>query len=307
MKLRSKIIMIIIVSLILVGCVVALLLSPIGNKIKNVIVVDNTKEEIFTAYVDINPLIKLNFKVTCNKDNNCSSPVVTDSELINEDAKTIYKDLVLKDKSLSETIELLASTVKNNNIAFKEVHIYTNYDNENEFKIESVDYEIKLDVKKDEELKQVIDELIIEEANKKTKEILVPLTYDKSLYDSGFFPTKLKPLEHEELFVTSFDILGESDNENIPSLRTRNIHVKITVSGPAEVIDTLPDKYEINDGIDSLIYAIFDTKGLGEGTYTLPLKFITSKLDDIKILTPPIKCQFDILPKEDMYLTLEAY
>ena len=265
-----------------------------------------TTENNYTAYVNINPLIKLSFKVSCQNDD-CTEPIITDTELANEDAKRVYKNLVLENKSLKESIQLLASTVKDNDIAFKEIHIYTNYDNENEFKIDSVDYEIKLDIKKDEELKQVIDSLITEDANKKTKEILVPLTYDKSLYDSGFFPTKLKPLEHEELFVTSFDILGESDNENIPSLRTRNIHVKITVSGPAEVIDTLPDKYEINDGIDSLIYAIFETKGLGEGTYTLPLKFITSKLDDVEILTPSIKCQFDILPKEDMHLTLEAY
>ena len=161
------------------------------------------------------------------------------------------------------------------------------------------------------EIIEVQETSVIEEVKEKenlvTKEILVPLTYDKSLYDNGFFPTNLKPLEHEELFVTSFNILGESDNDNIASLRTRDTYVKITVSGPAEVIDTLPDKYEINDGIDSLIYAIFDTKGLEEGTYTLPLKFITSKLDDIEILTPSIKCQFDILPKEDMYLTIEAY
>lgn len=268
---------------------------------------NNKTESTFTAYVDINPLIKLNFKVTCDKDNNCSNPLVTDSELINEDAKTIYKDLVLKDKSLSETIELLANTVKNNDITFTEIHIYSNYDNEDAFKVDSIDYEIVLDVKEDKELEQIINELIIEEANKKTKEILVPLTYPKSLYDRGLGPTNLKPLEHEELFVTEYRTIAESDNENIPSLRTPEKYVKVMVQGPAEIIDTLPDKYALNDEYEHLIYALIDATGLDKGTHTLPMEFHIMKLEDVEVITPSIKCQFEIVAKEDMPFPLEGY
>ena len=140
-----------------------------------------TTQNTYTAYVSINPLIKLTFKVSCQNDD-CTEPIITDTELINEDAKKVYKDLVLENKTLKESIELLASTVKDNDIAFKEVHIYTNYENEEEFKIDSIDYEIKLDIKKNEEFEQKIAQLITEDANKKTKEILVPISFSKQWF-----------------------------------------------------------------------------------------------------------------------------
>lgn len=257
---------------------------------------NNKTESTFTAYVDINPLIKLNFKVTCDKDNNCSNPVVTDSELINEDAKTIYKDLVLKDKSLSETIELLANTVKDNDIAFKEVHIYTNYDNENEFKIDSVDYEIKLDVKKDEELKQVIDELITEDANKKIKEILVPVTYSKYTAEHKLGINDFTPLEHEELFTR---LEYKFDEENVTAQPF--VYIKITVEGLANIIDTLPEQYIMSKESSADISGLIDTTGLDIGTYKLPIKFI-SKIDGIEILTPSIECQLKIVSWDDRHL-----
>lgn len=296
---KLAIIISIAVMIIVVASITLWLLFKDNNKVR-------TTENTYTAYVNINPLIKLSFKVSCQNDD-CTEPIITDTELVNEDAKRVYKDLVLENKSLKESIQLLANTVKDNNIAFKEVHIYTNYDNENEFKIDSVDYEIKLDIKKDEEFEQVIDQLITEDENKKTKEISVPVTYPKSLHDRGLSPTNLKPLEHEELFIRDYVIVAESDNDKIPSLRMPVTHIKITVLGPAEVIDTLPDKYALNDEHDSLIYALIDATGLDKGTHTLPMKFHTKDLDNVEVITPSIECQFEIVAKEDMPFPLEGY
>lgn len=275
----------IIISIALMVIVVASttlwLLFKDNNKVR-------TTENTYTAYVNINPLIKLSFKVSCQNDD-CTEPIITDTELVNEDAKRVYKDLVLENKSLKGSIQLLVSTVKNNDIAFNKVHIYTNYDNEDEFKIDSVDYEIKLDVKKDEELKQVIDELIIKEANKKTKEILVPVSFSKSTADNHLWVRDFIPLEYKELFTS---ISSQDKHSHTMSYN----YVKITVSGPADIIDNLPEKYIISEELygTSYIYGAVDTTGLEVGTYDLILKFY-SGIDDVEVLTPNIKCQLRIV------------
>lgn len=253
-----------------------------------------TTENTYTAYVNINPLIKLSFKVSCQNDD-CTEPIITDTELVNEDAKRVYKDLVLENKTLKESIGLLASTVKDNDIAFKEVHIYTNYDNENEFKIDSVDYEIKLDVKKDEELKQVIDELITEDANKKTKEILVPVGFSKVTADNKLWAIDFKPLEHEELFTSMKHKFKET---NLYGKTYK--YVKVTVQGPAEIIDTLPEQYLATEKLEgtSYIYGKIDTTGLNIGIHNIQLKFY-STIENVEVLTPSINGQIEIVDWDD--------
>ena len=260
-----------------------------------------TTENTYTAYININPLIKLSFKVSCQNDD-CTEPIITDTELINEDAKKVYKELTLENKSLKESIELLANTVKDNDIAFKEVHIYTNYDNENEFKIDSVDYEIKLDVKKDEELKQVIDELIIEDANKKTKEILVPIAYPRSIYDADLSCANIELLEHEELYVTKTKIFDSGDGV-VPDLVYDVPYIKITVSGSAEVIDNLPDEYHEDD--DPHIYAYIDITNLNLGTHNFSMQII-NPIENVEVLTPSIESKCIMVSKDDLNFPLRA-
>ncbi len=282
----------IIISIVLMVIVVASttlwLLFKDNNKVR-------TTENTYTAYVNINPLIKLSFKVSCQNDD-CTEPIITDTELVNEDAKRVYKDLVLENKSLKESIQLLANTVKDNDIAFKEVHIYTNYDNENEFTIDSIDYEIKLDIKKDEEFKQVIDSLITEDANKKTKEILVPVTYSKYTAEHKLGINDFTPLEHEELFTR---LEYKFDEENVTAQPF--VYIKITVEGLANIIDTLPEQYIMSKESSADISGLIDTTGLDIGTYKLPIKFI-SKIDGIEILTPSIECQLKIVSWDDRHL-----
>lgn len=246
---------------------------------------NNKTESTFTAYVDINPLIKLNFKVTCDKDNNCSSPVVTESELINEDTKTIYKDLVLKDKSLSETIELLANTVKDNDIAFKEIHIYTNYANEDAFKVDSIDYSISLNVKQDDDLEKFIDELVINKEQTMTKEIRIQIGYPRKvsemLFEFQVFNddcTFFKFIEHPELYVSRGGI-------------------KITISGPAKIIDSLPDSISAEDTSDFPIQAIVEVNDYTLGEHITSLN-ITSQNSDVKIISPTsIKVKYEVIEK----------
>lgn len=281
----------IIISIVLMVIVVASttlwLLFKDNNKVR-------TTENTYTAYVNINPLIKLSFKVSCQNDD-CTEPIITDTELVNEDAKRVYKDLVLENKSLKESIQLLANTVKDNDIAFKEVHIYTNYDNENEFKIDSVDYEIKLDIKKDEEFEQVIDELITEDANKKTKEILVPISFSKNTADNKLWAIDFTPLEHKELFVSMKHKFKETDLYG-----KTYMYAKVIVQGPAEIIDTLPEQYLATEKLEgtSYIYGLQDTTGLGIGTYNIPLKFY-STIDGVEVLTPSIDGQIKIVDWDD--------
>lgn len=248
---------------------------------------NNKTESTFTAYVDINPLIKLNFKVTCDKDNNCSSPVVTDSELINEDAKTIYKDLVLKDKSLSETIELLANTVKDNDIAFKEIHIYTNYDNEDAFKVDSIDYSISLNVKQDDDLEKFIDELVVQKETLTTKvitiSILEPITVKEKVFELQVYNhdcTQFEFIEHPELYVSR----GK---------------VKVTVSGPAELINSLPDSVLEGDAFDFPIRPFIEVNDFTMGEHTTFLN-ITSEIPEIKVSPSSIKVKYEVRRKGDI-------
>ena len=289
---KNKKLMIIISAIVMIVAIASITLWLVfKDKIEN-----NKTESTFTAYVDINPLIKLNFKVTCDKDNNCSSPVVTESELINEDAKTIYKDLVLKDKSLSETIELLANTVKDNDIAFTEIHIYSNYDNEEAFKVNSVDYEIKLDIKKDEDLNTFIDELVTKKEQNITEEIEEPTT-SKEMTISMLVPKKVQEMSFEfQIFngdCTQFVFIEH------PELYVSRGKVKVTVSGPTEVINSLPDSVTLEDAFDFPIQAVIEVNDYTLGEHTTTLN-ITSEIPEIKASPASIKLKYEVRRKYDI-------
>lgn len=289
---KNKKLVIIISAIVMIVAIASITLWLLfKDKIEN-----NKTESTFTAYVDINPLIKLNFKVTCDKDNNCSSPVVTESELINEDAKTIYKDLVLKDKSLSETIELLANTVKNNDITFTEIHIYSNYDNEEAFKVDSIDYEIVLDIKEDEDLNTFIDELVTKKEQNITDEI-EETTTSKEMTISMLVPKKVQEMSFEfQIFngdCTQFVFIEH------PELYVSRGKVKVTVSGPTEVINSLPDSVTLEDAFDFPIQAVIEVNDYTLGEHTTTLN-ITSEIPEIKVSPASIKLKYEVRRKYDI-------
>ena len=104
------------------------------NKIKGKTGENKAKETTtnYVAYVKINPSIKLEYTQTCKQTGDkldCEEPKVTKYELVNEDAKNIYKDINLLDnnKNLFEVLDLICTTAKNNGIEFEKVDIYTDW------------------------------------------------------------------------------------------------------------------------------------------------------------------------------------
>ena len=129
---NKKIFIIIIIGLALI----ILIASGIFLFIKN----NDAKEQNneitnnYVAYISINPLIKLEYSQTCNE-KKCDNPIVIKYELVNDDAKNIYKDvdLIGTNRNLYDVITLISKTADENNIEFENVEIYSNWDNLNNY------------------------------------------------------------------------------------------------------------------------------------------------------------------------------
>lgn len=104
--------------------VVAILFMFINPEKKN-------KDEItytdYVAYININPQVKLNFKVKCvNKE--CEEPIVVSHEYLNDDALEVYKDLKIENTTtLENVIEDLINIAVSKEIVFDSVNITTNW------------------------------------------------------------------------------------------------------------------------------------------------------------------------------------
>lgn len=93
------------------------------------------KKKTYIAYVKINPLVKLTFDSVCNRENDkgvCSKYTnkVTKMGLLNDDAKSIYKALEFKNKSLNDVIASLILTAKDNNYDISNVSVTTNFNHD---------------------------------------------------------------------------------------------------------------------------------------------------------------------------------
>ena len=129
---NKKILICVITTLILISLIVGgifLFSKDDAEKTQNKETTNN-----YVAYVKINPLIKIEYSQTCNQ-NTCNDPVVTKYELINDDAKDIYKDIDLigTNNKLYDVLTLISKTAEDNNIEFENVEIYSNWDNLNNY------------------------------------------------------------------------------------------------------------------------------------------------------------------------------
>lgn len=133
--------------LIIAIVVVVLVTNPKSenNEIPNNNVDTNTNtntpvamEETHTMYVSINPLVKLVFKeeyTICKDENNqeyvCGGIAtdIIDYELINDDAKDIYKDLDFTGKTVEDVLLILCDTARDNDIGFESLEITTDSNN----------------------------------------------------------------------------------------------------------------------------------------------------------------------------------
>lgn len=114
------------------------------------------KKETYIAYVKINPLVKLTFDSVCSQENDkgvCSKYTnkVTKMELLNDDAKDVYKNLSFKGKSLDDVIASLILTAKDNDYDISNVSVTTNFnhdlDNINTSVKEKISARVETDVK----------------------------------------------------------------------------------------------------------------------------------------------------------------
>lgn len=134
----------------------------------------------YVAYIKINPLIKLEFAQTCRNTNendsinvDCDNPIVTKYELVNDDAKTIYKDVNLIDitDQLWSVLDLINTTAKEHNINVESIDIYSDWDKLEQY-IEdktntTYNWKYNINIKTKDELKDITNSLEKEETTKK--------------------------------------------------------------------------------------------------------------------------------------------
>lgn len=155
---NKKIIITILVIINLIAVITGIL--SFYNRTKDI---DKKVTKNYTAYVKINPVIKLEFKETCIN-NICNEPVVTKYESINEDAKDIYINLKIEEtNTLGEILELICKTAKDNNIVFESVDIYSDWKNVDNYieenKSEDITWVYNINIKEKKELKDIEETL----------------------------------------------------------------------------------------------------------------------------------------------------
>ena len=95
--------------------------------------------EEYVAYVKINPSIKLDYTRKCTMYNDstteCTEPEVKDYELVNDDAKEIFKDvdLLSGNKDLKSVIENICTTVEKAGIEVKDVSVQSDWNEINTY------------------------------------------------------------------------------------------------------------------------------------------------------------------------------
>ena len=157
--------------------IILLVISLFSKKPEKALETKKLIENNYTMYIKINPLVKLNVKETYYECINEESGVyekcsdVTDEvisyNLVNSDAKEIYKDIDLKTKNVVDALATLYDVAKENEIEFTDIEITTNWDNRYS-KTELV-AAVKEKIKYSEEFNIVLD---IEKGNISTDVIL---------------------------------------------------------------------------------------------------------------------------------------
>lgn len=138
---------------------------------------ENIKIDSYIAYIKINPLIKLEYSIKCTN-NKCANPIVNKYELLNDDAKNIYKeiDLLKTNNNLYEVINLFSKTAKDNNIEFENIEIYSDWNNLNNYlnnntSEEDFKWNFIINIKEKDDLPTIEDSLINEK-------IIYNITFD---------------------------------------------------------------------------------------------------------------------------------
>ena len=123
---------VVILLLLIAGCILLFgknLFVKKGEEIKII----NTSSTNYVAYIKINPAVKLNYLENCDEYNDgtrkCSEPEVYDYELVNDDAKEIFKDVDLlgSKKDLASVIELICKKAEEKGISTSNVQVESDW------------------------------------------------------------------------------------------------------------------------------------------------------------------------------------
>ena len=129
-----------------------------------------TKKETYYAYVKINPLVKLTFDINyeCSDKDNCNvkSNKVTNVDLLNDDAKSIYASLSYEGKTIEEVVASLIDIANQNNKDISKVTITSTYE-----------------FNKEDLTKRILDNLTT------TKSVEIGYNYQKNIDESNLIET----------------------------------------------------------------------------------------------------------------------
>jgi hypothetical protein len=202
---------------LVIGFIVILLILVVGVCFLAFRNKDNEKEEenkvlkngTFTAYIKINPLVKLTFDASYYECTNNDGTVsicgkytneVTKAELLNDDANSIYKDIDFKGKSLYDSILVLVETAKDNGYDISNVNWTTDWN-----------YQV-------DDLKNKIANKVKEDTN---VEITINFNYQENIDDSSILES-----ENTKTYSVKFDSNGGTN------VKTQNIIENNVVSKP---------------------------------------------------------------------------
>lgn len=180
---KGLIIILSIVGILLLIGIIVMIIIPFGNKD------DDSKklvENAYTMYVKINPLVKLSVKekyYECKKEGTtkyekCSEVTeeVVSYNLLNNDAKEIYKDIDLKTKNVVDALVVLYDTARKSEIEFTNIEITTNWSNR--YSKDELVNAIKKQSKYSKEFNIVLD---VEKGNISTSDILDKYGIDENV------------------------------------------------------------------------------------------------------------------------------
>lgn len=154
LKNKKVIILIILILIILIALGIYFIFFKEDGNLKN----KREKEELFTAYVKINPLVKFTFKANyyeCTNEKKTEicgdyQTTIENVEFLNDEAKEVYANANtnFKEKAFEEGITLLASIAYENQINIDKISITTNWN----YKLEEIEKKILDNLKLDTEV-----------------------------------------------------------------------------------------------------------------------------------------------------------
>lgn len=131
-----------IISILIVLVVISVVMGrALYKKAKGASKEDKGIRNSYKAYIAVGkPLVEINYFEICKKagikdEYECEDPIVTKYELLNDDAKTVYKktNLLENGKELISVIYYVSRKAADNGLTFTDVNIYSNWKNLNTY------------------------------------------------------------------------------------------------------------------------------------------------------------------------------